>query len=573
MKRLSFVAILLTGSLLLSAFAGCGGDTPVAPNSIPSVVPDDSEDEQESDDSGDGGNIIGKVTAADGSPIARVAVSDGIIVTATDENGKYRLKSDKSCGYVFISLPSGYMPEMKGNIPQISQLLTTLPSKSEIHNFTLFPTKQDDVTLVIHADQHLANRTTDLEQFRTKVLPDMNDFIFAEQNSGRKVYSLTLGDLSWDQFWKANSFDLIAALEYSAKIECPIFHSIGNHDNNPFVSDDWYSSAVFRMNVAPTYYSFNIGEAHIIMLDNIIYNNPGASSSEMGDRSYDRALTDTQLRWLDADLATISDKSRPIIICAHVPFYGEPTLYGNDITTKRNMLNTEQMESIIAPFENVTLFTGHYHRNYSVRSPYLPNVIEHNLASLSGSLWWTATSGYSSNHICTDGTPGGYGILRIKGKEIDYSYKGVGLAEDYKFRIYDLNSVQINESCVTSSSTYKNMVKDYADIYYNKHSDNLILVNVFTWQPGWKVEIMEESTPLTVSRARVKDPLHIMSYEIQRLNHSAVPTSTSTFTTQYSAHFFQARASKADSPVTVRVTDNRGRVYEKTISRPYIFTY
>lgn len=571
MKNIAITPFVVLSGLLFGS-SSCSHTTPPDIMEIPSNEETPEKPGESAGEQTDGATIIGKVTTPEGTPIADIVVSDGIKVTLTDKNGEYRIVSDKSCNCVFVSLPGNYTAELNNNLPQFYQTLTLPPKQAEIHNFKLYPADNYSSTIIIHADQHLANRTEDLKQFNSKVLPDINSFITHEKQSGRNVVSISLGDSSWDQFWKSNSFDLMDAVKCLQDINSPIFHTIGNHDNNPYIADDWKSSAIFRMNIAPSYYSFNIGDAHFIILDNVIYNNPGATASEMGERSYDRALTENQLEWLKADLSTISDKTSPLVICAHVPFYAEPTLSGQNITTKRNMLNTDKLEEIISSFTNVTLFSGHYHRNFNVESPYLPGVTEHNVASLSGSLWWTGKSGYAGNHLCTDGTPGGYGVLRLDGKKLNYSYKCIGFDENYQFRVYDLNKVRIDESCVSGNTQYKKMVKDYADIYYQVSNNNEVLVNLFSWQPGWKIEIEEEGVPLYTSRVRTKDPLHILSYECQRLSHNAVPTATSTFSTQYSTHFFKARASKPDTRVTVKVTDNFGKIYIQTIDRPKNFS-
>lgn len=530
----------------------------------------DSGDEEESYPD-DGVTIMGAVRSSYGTRLKGVVVSDGTEVVLTDENGEYRIRSDKSNGFVFVSIPGNYTVYTEGNRPVFYHNLTGPADQLEIHNFNLSPVDNTSYTLLIHADQHLANRTDDLAQLNRNVLPDMNDFIRSEFSKGKNVYSLSLGDISWDQFWRANSFDIVDAAKSLGPLECMLFHSIGNHDNNPYVSDDWMSSAFFRHNIAPTYYSFNIGEVHYVMLDNIIYNNPDATDSEMGKRTYDRALTQSQLDWLKKDLEVLPDKDSPIVICGHVPFYSEPGIKNNEQTTGRNMLNMEDLEQILSPYPNVTLFSGHYHRNFNVRSPFLNGVEEHNVASLSGSLWWTACPGYSVNHICTDGSPGGYGLLRVDGRNLDYKYKGVGMDEDYQFRVYDLNCTLINEDCVSGSNKYKEMVKDYAGEYYNKNSNNDVLVNVFSFQPDWKIEIFEEGSPLTVTRVKTKDPLHILSYECQRLSHNGVPNSTSTFTTQNSNHFFKARCKSATTTVKVVVTDRNGKQYVQTVSRPKYF--
>lgn len=519
----------------------------------------------------DGATIIGSVRSSDGSPIAGAVVSDGESVTHTASDGSYRIVSDKSTGTVFVSVPGGYRPETRENLPAFFSRLVLAPDIPETHNFTLIPSDNNSFSVLVHADQHLARRTEDIEQFNRFVLPDMNTQIEKERSAGRQVYSLSLGDISWDQFWKANSFGLSDAVGCMKALDIPTWHTIGNHDNNPYAEGDWPSSAIFRETVAPNYYSFNIGSVHFVVLDNVVYNNPGATESQMGARSYDRALTDAQYKWLAADLAAVADKSAPLVVCAHVPFYSEPSLSGRTIVTRRNMLDMECFEKTLAGFSDVTLLSGHYHRNFTVNSPFVAGMREHNVASLSGSLWWTGRSGYSGCHLCTDGAPGGYGILRVDGREVDYVYKGIGIDEHVQFRIYDLNKTVIDEKCVTSSGKYKDLVKDYADVYYKPANDNGILVNVFSWQPGWTVEILENGSPLSVEQVCAKDPLHILSYECQRLSHNAVPTATVTFSTQYSIHFFKAKASRPDSDITVVVTDLKGRRSSKTIKRPYVF--
>lgn len=570
MKNIAITICAVLSAMLMSSSSCSPSDMPETSAPVPPALPENGE--KPAEEHADGATISGQVTTDNGTPVAGVAVSDGTVVTLTDEEGKYRLVSDKSNEIVFISLPGDYTAMTENNIPVISHT-TVMPSdRHEIHDFVLRHADNSRYTVILQADQHLAARNEDLMQLNSGIIPDMNNFISLERDSGREVYSISLGDSGWEQFWVANSFGLKDAVECLGAIDCPTFHTIGNHDNNPYIPDDWGSSEIFRKNVAPSYYSFNIGKVHFVILDNIVYNNPGATSSTMGERTYDRALTDKQLAWLREDLAAVSDKSAPLVICGHVPFYADPRLSGQTATTERNMLNTEDLEEIIRPFSNVTLFSGHYHRNYTVASPYLDGVTEHNVASLSGSLWWTAKSGYSKNHICTDGSPGGYGILRVDNGKLNYSYKGAGFDESYQFRVYDLNSVRIDEDNVSGKTKYKDLVRDYADVYYYGSRSNEILVNVFSWQPGWNITIEEEDVILPVNRVRTKDPLHILSYECQRLSHNAVPSQTSTLLTQYSSHFFKARASGPDTKITVTVTDNSGRVFSETIERPKAFS-
>lgn len=86
-----------------------------------------------------GMNVKGVVRDKNGNPLSGVAVSDGVEIVTTDEEGRYYFYSDKSLGRVFISLPSGYMPETVMNIPQISRRFMATNLSVEQFDFTLRP--------------------------------------------------------------------------------------------------------------------------------------------------------------------------------------------------------------------------------------------------------------------------------------------------------------------------------------------------------------------------------------------------------------------------------------------------
>ena len=113
-----------------------------------------------------GSSVYGKVSC-DGEPLAGVVVSDGIVVVKTDNNGIYQMNSAKKHGYVFVSVPSGYMVPADVVFPQTWATLSLAANTAERVDFELIRAKdQTNFKLLVFGDLHLANRNNDISQFK-----------------------------------------------------------------------------------------------------------------------------------------------------------------------------------------------------------------------------------------------------------------------------------------------------------------------------------------------------------------------------------------------------------------------
>lgn len=513
------------------------------------------------------GMTLKGIVFCDGKGVPGVVVSDGYEVTVTDSDGIYYLPSAKQNKFVFISLPGNYEVAASDNIPQFFRRLAG-GSTVEQHDFSLVRADNSKHVVIPLADWHLANRNDDLAQFSNGIVPDVNATISSYSGTGTKVYGLAMGDMTWDAYWYENNFRLPNYIPEMKKINCPMFNLIGNHDNDPYIAGDIEAEQPYRDLIGPTYYSFNLGEVHYVVLDNIQYINSGGSQGVVGDRSYSDVIVSAQTSWLQKDLAAITDKSTPLVILMHSPLWTNPTLDGNGQQVSSFALNNgSTLVSLLGAFEKVHVITGHTHINYTVESG---SVIEHNTAAVSATWWWTGKTGYANNHICKDGSPGGYGVWEINGRDIKWYYKSMGYPKNYQFRTYDLNKVHITAAAFAPNSTDAALA-EYAGVYATPNQVNDVLINVWGYDPLWTVEVKEGATSLPVTRVLAQDPLHIISYEAKRLNAGAVPTSS--FVTGNTAHMFRVRASSATSTLTVTVTDRFGNVYTETMTRPKEFTW
>ncbi|MCW0482831.1 calcineurin-like phosphoesterase C-terminal domain-containing protein [Gaoshiqia sediminis] len=539
-------------------FNSCSKDSPgteIEPDDMTTTLPDKE------------GMTVKGIVSCKGIGVSGVVVSDGFEVTVTDQEGGYYLPSLKQTGYVFISVPGNYEVPSVGNAPQFFQRLSQ-SSAVEQKDFSLIETDNNNHVVIPIADWHLANRNNDLEQFLANVLPDLNATIDTYLAKGIKVYALTLGDLTWDLYWYDNNFGLKEYISYMNKLNCPVFNLIGNHDNDPYFANDWQAASKYRNFIGPTYYSFNLGRIHYVVLDSVEYLNTGASQGNIGERNYKDVVVADQLEWLKKDLATITDKSTPIVVAMHTPLYSNPSIDVNGNQTNKLALNNgSTLIDCLKEFSNVHVLSGHTHMNYSVDEE--EGLMEHNTAAICATWWWTGKNGYAGNHICRDGSPGGYGVWEINGSQQQWYYKSIGYDKSYQFRSYDLNTVHITAANFAPNASNATLAQ-YAGPYAYENLNNEVLINVWGFDNKWKIEVRESGNLLDVIRVKTLDPLHIISYEALRLNAGATPTSS--FVTNETAHLFKVKASAPDSPLEIKVTDRFGRIYTETMERPKAFS-
>lgn len=541
------------------------------------------------------GNVYGTVKDTNGKPVAGVVVSDGYVVTKTGSDGRYGFMSDKKNPYVFISQPQGYEVPLDGVFPQFWQPLSSDASVFEKHDFTLTPVTNSSCVLLALGDMHLCDRNAlyDLRQFRMET-QELVSTVQALQSQGKKVYGITLGDMSWDQYWDGSSglansnFDLA---DYRDEInsdfsgcEFPIWQTIGNHDHDYTASGDWNTVVPYKTIIGPTYYSFNVAGYHVISLDNVICTNNGTVS---GRGNYG-GLTDDILAWLEADLAEVSS-SKPVIVAMHEPLYvpSNPTggyYYYTYSSTFRSVLGSRKIHIV----------TGHSHtvNNVSVNS----SVYEHNGGALCATWWWTGrhsitkeaswgggTSLANTYHVCPDGSPAGYTIYNLSSGTMDWKYKAFGLDESRQFMTYDRNQMNLSGSkwCPSATDARKTEFEElaakgdgaYTYVGYPDGSSvpmNLVYINVWDYDPSWTITVTENGSELTVSKLKnAYDPMHMAAYEAVRYQNGNSPTAS--FGTTQTQHIFRVQASSEDSSLVITVKDRFGNSYTQTMTRPKAF--
>lgn len=539
-----------------------------------------------------GATIYG-VVESDQGPVAGVVVSDGVDIVVTDNDGVYQFPSKKEIGFVFISVPSGYECKQKGVFPDHYRVLNGNNQLPERHDFTLKKVNQSNYRLLFFGDMHLGNRgngksNNDMGQF-PKVAKDINNYVNAHKDM--PVYGITLGDMTWDLYWFDKSFD---PSNYATYINEQItsglamYHTIGNHDNNMCGGGLWGATGSknpFIKSIAPAFYSFNIGGVHYIVLDDVDTSKYIAGNDAVGKvnrlepseggRQYPGVVYNPQFAWLAKDLSYV-DKSTPVVLMMHVPLFQNSSPDG----FVKNMTDTDNLIAALDGFQEVHFVTGHTHRSHTV----VPqdaimggkNIYEHNPSALCSDWWWSGamTPGLLQ---ASDGTPSGYGVWTVSGKNMQWLYKCVGKDENFQMRTYDLNKIQMTlesevpllaaaQNKTSVQNEFKKLIKAY-----DGSQTNVVYINVWAQNSRWTVNVKtKDGQELPVSHISAYDPVQVHFSSGPRWN-SADTSSAPIGTAQNRHHFYKVTAPDATTDLVITVKDEFGHTWTETMERPKAF--
>lgn len=490
------------------------------------------------------------------TPLEGVAVSDGYEVVVTDAKGFWQMKSDKANKYVFISVPSGYKVSSDGVLPLFYKKVDKKNVVERSDFYLVEDPGQDNHTMLFFGDMHLAGRSAndDRSQFYDFTV-DVNGYM--AENSGKKIYAMTLGDMTWDLYWYDCNYAFAEYLEDIRRIkDLQVFQTIGNHDHDMRSAGDFSTVTKYKEILGPTYYSFNIGKVHYVALDDIQCTNDGN-----GSRTYNDYLADEVMSWLAKDLALVP-KSTPLVMTMHAPVYGD--------NGSNSLGNTSALSKLIDGYKEVHFVTGHTHKVYNVDKLDSGNIYEHNSGAVCATWWWTGK--FSKIGLGQDGAPAGYRIMEVDGTDFRWQFKPTGKTADIQFRTYDRNTIDLTDSNWLSADVSAADKLSYytfkASSWTGGSNENLVYINVWDYDPEWTVSVTENGKSLDVEKISAYDPLHIIAYVVPGLNKN----SSKGFGTSSTRHFFRTKASSATSTLEIKVTDRFGRTYTETMTRPKEFS-
>ncbi|MBO5962091.1 MAG: calcineurin-like phosphoesterase C-terminal domain-containing protein [Alistipes sp.] len=518
--------------------------------------------------------IFGRVLC-EGKPLADVPVSDGVHIVKTDSLGRYAIASHKWHNTVFVITPSGYEPECNKRIlPQFWALLKKKREVAEQHDFHLCKREQSNHRIIFMSNTFLHNSNDDLLQFKKNTIPAASK-IGSDVKDSTAVYTIHLGDISNCPHWYSREFDVGDAVSLMASLRYPtmLYTVMGDQDNDGAIPGtgltDYKAERQYVYSCGPKFYSMNIGDIHYVVLDNTVFRNEAGKGKYppeiVGKRNYDRFVTTDQLDWLRKDLALITDKSKPVVVCMHHNTFA--TNSKNRIS--KRLSKPEDVDSItncFADFKNVHFVTSGSNDREVSRSKELPHIVEHAVASTSGDRWHTGYNGHEQ--INQKGVPAGFEIFDVEGSKIKWRHIS-DKCDSKPFRVYDMAKVG---EYYRENLDIQNLVRNYQKTIINYAAPEFakfIYVNWWGDDPGAKLEVFEDNKPLRVRQIWQADPQFVVTSTAVTLKHSR---NKPRFGRNNCPHLYRVQRTSPTSTIRVRTTDSFGVVHEEIIagSKPFM---
>jgi predicted phosphodiesterase len=430
--------------------------------------------------------------------IPNVPVSNQIDVVLTDGNGEFSLPvTDRTI--IFVSKPNNYQfPVNDINLPQFYYLHFPKGSPGELKFGGLKPTGDLPKKLYfpLHHESYDSKFTalitgdpqpaTDqhVDYFRDDVLPDMH-------NVDAKFY-LALGDIVWDNLALYERYNKIVGT-----LDLPAYNVHGNHDMDFDVPTDEYATETFRRIYGPEYYSFDYGEVHFIVLDDVRYNGWNKEENKRG--GYIGEISERQLQWLENDLKYVPE-NKLVVLSKHIPLYTQPSR-----SKASNVTNRDKLFELLENRTKLLALSGHTHTTEvfafdTTQGWHAPGEFWSVNPGAACGAWWSGPTDEFGLPLSygMDGSPNGFYVFDFDGTDYRFRFQAAGEDETMQMRVLPMGKI-VQDSLLTTP----------------------IIVNVFAGGKDTEVFLeIDNGARVKMTQKMVKDPF-IVNY--MKANRESMP--------------------------------------------------
>ncbi len=463
------------------------------------------------------------VSDGDETGLSGVMVTNGRDVVLTDSEGRYELPAFDNMT-VSITQPSGYqVPMDEHNIPQFHYnhlpegspelryggIEPTGPLPSAV-NFPLVESEQTAnaaQSCIIAGDLQTYDRQ-EIEYARAGAIADL-----AERHDYASCGTLFVGDVVGDDLSLYPDIkDLVG------ETNGPVRFLPGNHDLDFDAPNSEHSFDTYRAQLAPEYYSYDIGDVHFIALNSVEYPCTAAADSPEGieehcadpegDPSYNGRLDEDQLAWLEHDLANV-DHDKLVVVASHISLLN----YADASSPQHQVDQVKRVHELLEGRSAVAV-SGHSHSIenlktgddvegwrdlFGVQGLPFPHITA---GAISGD-WYSGAIGEEGypTAIGRDGGRPGVVTLDIEGNEFQERYTVTGESDDVQTQL-GINSPTYREWVEERQEWNGNpvgeapeleepLVVDRADLAYG----SWLTTNFFFGSTGSTVEVSIDGGP------------------------------------------------------------------------------
>ncbi|REJ89254.1 MAG: metallophosphoesterase [Planctomycetota bacterium] len=469
----------------------------------------------------------------DDEPLPGIRVSNGRQIVTTDADGRYTLPIDGDT-ILFVIKPRGWRTPLSDDMlprfyyihkpngspdAKYSGVEPTGPLPESV-DFPLYPQKEpDQFHALLFGDPQPRNQK-EVDYVAHDVVEDL---IGTDASFG-----VTLGDIAFDNLDTFQPQNRAIAL-----LGIPWYNVLGNHDINFDAQTRRHANETFERVFGPSYYSFDYGPVHFLVLDDIewIYD------ENTGKGRYQGGFGPEQLEFIRTDLQQIPE-DQLVVLFMHIPLTGVEDRHG-----LYRLIEQRPFCMSVSAHAHV-----HEHRFITHEDGWEGPQPHHHVinVTVSGSWWSGAPDERGIPHtLMADGAPNGYSIISFDGHDYSLEFRAAGRPDDYQMHIVAPEVV----SAADAEST-------------------VVWVNVFNGSSRSRVEMRLGSGEwITMEHTRDIDPNYRAVTEREAQLLEAQPGAFLKLTDpKESSHLWKAHLPASPDPGTyrlhVRTTDMFGRTHE-----------
>jgi len=370
-------------------------------------------------------------------PLPNVRVSNGAEIVLTDDNGRYAIPVTDDA-ILFVIKPRGYRTPLSVDM---------LPRFYYVHKpngspESKFPGVASTGPLPESVDFPLTPQE-EPEQFQAILFGDTQprnqkevDFIahdvIEDLIGTQAAFGVTLGDIVFDDLAIMEPLNRTIAL-----LGIPWYNVIGNHDINYDAKHRKHANETYERVYGPSYYSFDYGPAHFLVLDDINWQIDDVS----GKGKYTGGFGPEQIAFIKRDLELLPE-DQLVVLMMHIPLFG--------VEDRQEVYRLIEQRPFCISISGHT----HYqeHRFLTDADGWKGPQPHHHIVNVTvcGSWWSGAPDERGIPHaMMSDGAPNGYSIIEFNGHDYRMEFVPAGRPRDYQLQIHAPEVIAVDKVAET----------------------------------------------------------------------------------------------------------------------------